>query len=123
MGFELPTSYYEIKNTFKTIGLGYESIHACEHDCCLLWGKENIDLDFCLVCNTSRWKDNNTLGKKVPKKVLRYFSIISILQRLYKSSHTAKDMTWHATEKCTKPGRMQHPVEGDAWKKFDARYS
>ncbi|GJW69854.1 hypothetical protein Tco_0126771 [Tanacetum coccineum] len=121
-GFKLPPSYYAIKKTFKTIGLGYESIHACEHDCCLFRGDNNKDLDFCPVCNTSRWKDSNTPGKKVPKKVLRYFPIIPRLQRLYKSSHTAKDMIWHATGKCTEPGKMQHPVDGGAWKKFDTKY-
>ncbi|GJR28057.1 hypothetical protein Tco_1104289 [Tanacetum coccineum] len=36
--------------------------------------------------------------------------------------HTAKDMTWHATGKCTEPGKMQHPVDGGAWKKFDMKY-
>nr|GEX31168.1 hypothetical protein [Tanacetum cinerariifolium] len=41
--------------------------------------------------------------KKVPKKVLRYFLIIPRLQRLYKSSHIAKEMIWHATGKCTEP--------------------
>ncbi|GKA12693.1 retrovirus-related pol polyprotein from transposon 17.6 [Tanacetum coccineum] len=121
-GFKLPPSYYAIKKTFKTIGLGYESIHACEHDCCLFRGDNNKDLDFCPVCNTSRWKDSNTPGKKVPKKVLRYFPIIPRLQRLYKSSHTAKEMIWHATGKCTEPGKMQHPVDGGAWKKFDTKY-
>nr|GEW13436.1 hypothetical protein [Tanacetum cinerariifolium] len=64
-----------------------------------------------------------TLGKKVPKKVLCYFPIIPRLQRLYKSSHTANEMIWHATEKCTEPGKMQHPVDGKAWKNFDAKYS
>nr|GFB70872.1 hypothetical protein [Tanacetum cinerariifolium] len=102
--------------------LGYESIHACEHDCCLFRGDDNEDLDLCPVCNTSRWKDSNTPGKKVPKKVLRYFSIIPRLQCLYKSSHTAKEMIWHATGKCTEPGKMQHPVDGRAWKKFDTKY-
>nr|GFB53071.1 hypothetical protein [Tanacetum cinerariifolium] len=62
------------------------------------------DVHFCPVCNTSRWKDINTPGKKVPKKVLCYFPIIPRLQRLYKSSHTVKEMTWHATGKCTEPG-------------------
>ncbi|GKA04444.1 hypothetical protein Tco_0683564, partial [Tanacetum coccineum] len=38
------------------------------------------------------------------------------------SSHTAKEMTWHATRKCTKPGKMQHPVDGRAWKDFDTKY-
>ncbi|GKC68973.1 zinc finger, PHD-type containing protein, partial [Tanacetum coccineum] len=121
-GYKLPPSYYAIKKTFKTIGLGYESIHACEHDCCLFRGDDNKDLDFCPVCNMSRWKDSNTPGKKVPKKVLCYFLIIPRLQRLYKSSHTAKEMTWHATGKCTEPGKMQHPVDGRAWKNFDTKY-
>ncbi|GJR03805.1 reverse transcriptase domain-containing protein [Tanacetum coccineum] len=68
-------------------------------------------------------KDSNTLGKKVPKKVLCYFPIIPRLQRLYKSSHTTKEMTWHATGKCTEPGKMQHPIDGRAWKNFDTKYS
>nr|GEY58354.1 hypothetical protein [Tanacetum cinerariifolium] len=113
-GYKLPPSYYAIKKTFKTIGLGYESIHACEHDCCLFQGDDNKYLDFCPVCNTSIWKDSNTPGKKVPKKVLCYFPIIPRLQRLYKSSHSAKEMVWHATGKCTEPGKMQHPVDGTA---------
>nr|GEV46199.1 hypothetical protein [Tanacetum cinerariifolium] len=64
----------------------------------------------------------NTPGKKIPKKVLCYFPIIPRLQRLYKSSHTSKEMIWHATGKCTKPGKMQHPVDGRAWKNFDTKY-
>ncbi|GKA25324.1 hypothetical protein Tco_0711433 [Tanacetum coccineum] len=121
-GFKLPPSYYAIKKTFKTIGLGYESIHACVNDCFLFRGDDNKDVHFCPVYNTSRWKDSNTPGKKVPKKVLRYFLIIPRLQRLYKSSHTANEMTWHATRKCTEPGKMQHPVDGRAWKNFDTKY-
>ncbi|GJR46430.1 zinc finger, PHD-type containing protein [Tanacetum coccineum] len=70
----------------------------------------------------SRFGVANTLGKKVPNKVLRYFPIIPRLQHLYKSSHTAKEMTWHATGKCTEPGKMQHPVDGRAWKNFDTKY-
>nr|GEX08612.1 hypothetical protein [Tanacetum cinerariifolium] len=70
----------------------------------------------------NRWKDNNTPGKKVSKNVSRYFLIIPRLQRLYKSSHTVKKMTWHATRKCTQPGKMQHPVDGRAWKDFDTKY-
>ncbi|GJV27723.1 putative reverse transcriptase domain, ribonuclease H-like domain, aspartic peptidase domain protein [Tanacetum coccineum] len=121
-GFKLPPSYYAIKKTFKMFGLGYESIHACEHDCCLFRGDNNKDLDFCSMCNTSRWKDSNMPRKKVTKKVLRYFQIIPRLQRLYKSSHTTKDTIWHATGKCTELGKMQHPVDGGAWKKFDTKY-
>ncbi|GKA75694.1 hypothetical protein Tco_0782072 [Tanacetum coccineum] len=121
-GYKLPPSYYAIKKTFKTIGLGYESIHSCVNDCFLFRGDANKDVHFCLVCNMSRWKDSNTPGKKVPQKVLRYFPIIPRLQRLYKYSHTTKEMTWHSTRKCTEPGKMQHPVDGRAWKDFDTKY-
>nr|GEW46944.1 hypothetical protein [Tanacetum cinerariifolium] len=31
-------------------------------------------------------------------------------------------MIWHATGKCTEPSKMQHPVDGRAWKKFDTMY-
>ncbi|GJT35161.1 CACTA transposable element [Tanacetum coccineum] len=103
-------------------GLGYESIHACVNDCFLFWGEDHKDKQLCPVCNTSRWKDSNTSGKKVPNKVLCYFSIIPRLQHLYKSSHTAKEMTWHATGKCMEPGKMQHLVDGRAWKNFDTKY-
>nr|GEX54435.1 hypothetical protein [Tanacetum cinerariifolium] len=79
------------------------------------------DVHFCPVCNTSRWKDSNTPGKKVPKKVLRYFLIISRLQRLYKSSHTAKEMTWHATGNCTKPEprNVRLGLAADGFNPFD----
>nr|GFA00644.1 hypothetical protein [Tanacetum cinerariifolium] len=72
-------------------------------------------------CKTSRWKDKNTIGKKVPNNVLCYFLIIHRLQHLYKSNHTVKHMTWHATGKSTQNGKMQHPVDGKAWKNFDNR--
>nr|GEW58163.1 hypothetical protein [Tanacetum cinerariifolium] len=114
-GYKLPPSYYAIKKTFKTIRLGYEAIHACVNDCFLFRGDNNKDVHFCLVCKTSRWKDSNTSGKNVTKKVLRYFLIIPRLQHLYKSSQ----MTWHATGKYTEPGKLQHPVDGKAWKNFD----
>nr|GEX85231.1 retrovirus-related Pol polyprotein from transposon TNT 1-94 [Tanacetum cinerariifolium] len=118
-GYKLPSSYYAIKNTFKPIRLGYDSIHACVNDGFLFRGDANKDVDFCPVCNTSRWKDSNTPRKKVPEGVALLFFIIPRLQCLYKSSHTAKEMTWHAIGKCMKPGKMQHSVDGRAWKDFD----
>nr|GEV50097.1 hypothetical protein [Tanacetum cinerariifolium] len=104
-GYKIPSSYYAIKKIFKTIGLEYESIHACVNDCFLFREDDNKDVHFCPVCKTSRWKDSNTPGKKVSKKVLRYFLIIPRLQCLYNSSYSAKEMTWHAIGKCTEPGK------------------
>nr|GEZ07301.1 hypothetical protein [Tanacetum cinerariifolium] len=65
-------------------------------------------------------------GYKLPPSyyaIKKAFKMIGLgLQRLYKSSHTAKKMTWHATGKCTDPGKMQHPFDGRAWKNFDTKY-
>nr|GEV83450.1 hypothetical protein [Tanacetum cinerariifolium] len=68
-------------------------------------------------------KNKDTTGKKVPNKVLRYFPLIPRLKRMYGSLHTAKHMTWHATGKCTKDGKIGHPVYGMAWKEFDKNNS
>nr|GEY06777.1 hypothetical protein [Tanacetum cinerariifolium] len=32
-------------------------------------------------------------------------------------------MTWDDTGKCTKPGKIQNPIDGKAWKDFDTKYS
>ncbi|GJR91163.1 uncharacterized protein Tco_0215174, partial [Tanacetum coccineum] len=76
----------------------------------------------CLVCGESRWKNKNTKGKKVPKKVLRYFPLTPRLRRMYNSRHIAKYMTWHATGKCKEDGKMCHPVDGKTWKDFDQNH-
>jgi len=55
------------------------------------------------------------LGKKekVSKNVLRHFSLIPRLQRLYAVESTAKDMRWHAEERHD-DGILRHPVDSDA---------
>ncbi|GJU69064.1 hypothetical protein Tco_1255323 [Tanacetum coccineum] len=61
------------------------------------------------------------LGYKLPpshNEIKKTFKMIR-LQRLYKSNHTTKQMTWHATGKSIKNGKMLHPVDGKAWKNFD----
>ncbi|GJT72234.1 zinc finger, PHD-type containing protein [Tanacetum coccineum] len=109
-GAKIPKTYYEAKKSMKKVGLGYESIDACINDCCS-FGEENKDEQICPTCKASRWKNKDTTGKKVPNKVLRYFPLIPRLKRMYGSLHTAKHMTWHATGKCTKDGKMGHPVD------------
>ncbi|GJZ22490.1 hypothetical protein Tco_0559529 [Tanacetum coccineum] len=98
-----------IHNEFEELyaSANEELYPGCDH------GEDHKDKQFCLVCNTSRWKDSNTPWKKVSKKMLHYFLVIPRLQRLYKSSHTVKEMTWHATGKCTELV-LQH-VPDDTW--------
>ncbi|XP_076885268.1 uncharacterized protein LOC143534737 [Bidens hawaiensis] len=116
----IPASYYEAKKKLRKIGLGYQSIDACVNDCVLFW-KDNESKENCPVCNTSRWIDPNTKGKKVPHKVMRYFPLTSRLRRRYEPRFTAKDMIWHNTGSST-DGMMRHPVDGKAWQEFDKRH-
>ncbi|KAK9048338.1 hypothetical protein SSX86_032699, partial [Deinandra increscens subsp. villosa] len=116
----LPKNHYEAKKYLRTLGLGYESIHACKHDCALFW-KENAELQNCPVCSTSRYEENSK-GKKKPVKVLRYFPITSRLKRLYASRHTAREMSWHGRHRTKEDGVLRHPADGKAWKHFDAMF-
>lgn len=88
-------SYYECKKVFKGIGMGYEKIYVCKYDCALFY-TEHANKDKCPECNEPRYKNNDCQqGKKVPKKVLRYFPLVPRLKRLFMSRHTAIDMRWH----------------------------
>ncbi|KAM6565737.1 hypothetical protein CsatA_024865 [Cannabis sativa] len=121
-GNKIPSTYYEAKKRLKKLGLGYESIHVCEHDCCLFY-KEHATKDACPICGTSRWINSTKAnGKRVPRKVLRYFPLTPRLKRLYGSRHTAKHMVWHHTGKSKDERVMRHPVDGIAWKDFDAKH-
>ncbi|KAJ0949660.1 hypothetical protein HanRHA438_Chr01g0041051 [Helianthus annuus] len=117
---KIPASHYEAKKKMSKIGLGYEKIHACVNDCALFW-KENAEMENCPVCNEGRWIDKNTKGKKIAKKVLRYFPLTPRLRRMYSCRFIAKDMIWHYTGRST-DGMMRHPVDGKAWQEFDKSY-
>ena len=121
-GSSLAKNYNEAKKLVKFLGLGYVSIHACEHDCILFW-KNHAKADVCPICNTSQWKSEKKSldGKrvhKVPRKVLRYFPIKKRLQRLFMCSKTAALTRWHDEER-TKDGLSRHPADSAQWKYFD----
>ena len=73
------------------LGLGYKLIQVCKYDCAL-FSKEHADKNVCPICSTSRWVDDNSKGKMVPHKILRYFPLIPRLKRLYGYRHIAKEM-------------------------------
>ena len=73
------------------LGLDYKKIYVCPKDCMLFW-KENNNLDFRKSCKSSRWKEFPKLNyefvepqyeRKVPAKVLRHFPL-RILRSLNK---------------------------------------
>jgi hypothetical protein len=116
----LPANTYEAKKYLSDIGLGYEKILACHNNCTLFW-KANQELESCTVCVKSKWKDEIHLDedgqpissrKKRPMKVLRWFSLIPHLQRLFMSE------AFYA-EGRTKDGMLRHPADGEAWQSFD----
>jgi hypothetical protein len=111
------------------MGLGYEKIPACRNDCMLFW-KDNKDLNSCLKFGQSKWKDEVDLddngqpilaSNKHPTKVLRWFPLIPRLQRLFMSQRTAHNMRWHA-EGRIKDDVLRHLVDSEAWKSFDNLY-
>ncbi|XP_024025712.1 uncharacterized protein LOC112092834 [Morus notabilis] len=115
---KLPSSHCETKSYLRTLGLGYEPIHACKYDCVSFW-KENAKLEECPMYKMSRWVDKDTKGKKIPHKVLRYFRLEPCVKRLYQSSHIAKDMKWHEVGRSKTDGVLRHPTDGKAWKNID----
>ncbi|XP_057246859.1 uncharacterized protein LOC125499462 [Beta vulgaris subsp. vulgaris] len=80
----------------------YLKIDACVNDCMLFW-KDDEQLEYCKICNASRWKQGKNSGeirtkengKRIPEKVLRYFPLKPRLQRLFMCSKTAHHMRWH----------------------------
>jgi hypothetical protein len=122
----LPGNTYEAKKFLSDMGLGYEKILECCNDCMLFW-KGNKDLDSCIICGESKWKDDNHLDedgepissrKKCPIKVLRWFLLIPGLQRLFMLEHTTAYMRWHPKGR-TRDGILRHPADGEAWRSFD----
>jgi hypothetical protein len=111
------------------MGLRYEKILACRNDCMLFW-KGNKDLDSCIKCRQSRWKDEIqldedgqpiSLSKRRLIKVLWWFPIIPRLQRLFMSQHIATHMRWHV-DGYTNDGVLRHLADNEAWKSFDNLY-
>jgi len=52
------------------------------------------------------------MKKKIPKKVLRHFPLISRLQKLYTVEINAKYMRWHAEEH-PDDGILRQPADSD----------
>ena len=121
----IPDSFYETKKLIRALGCDYKKIDACQNDCILFW-KQDENLDACKVFNEPRWKPSKASSlekkeKKVSKKVLRYFPLIPRLQRFYAVESTAKDMRWHAAEP-RDDGILRHPADLDAWKEFNKKH-
>ncbi|XP_042988717.1 uncharacterized protein LOC122316252 [Carya illinoinensis] len=125
-GASLPKNTYEVKKYMNELGLGYKKILVCPNGCMLFW-KDNENLETCVVCGVSKWKqkesmdDRSRKGKRSPAKILRWFPLKTRLQRLFISSKTSSQMKWHAIGR-NNDGVLRHPTDGMAWKTFDSQH-
>ena len=127
---KLPKDHYEAKKIVRDLGLGYEKIHACPNDCILFW-KENVNLEACPCCKVSRWKTNeasiasknasSNKGKKKAVKILQWFPLKPRLQRQFLSPDLVSFMKWHINGR-TNDGVMRRHADSDAWKMFDSKH-
>ena len=100
-------------------GLEIEKTHACPNNC-ILYRNEYENLDACHVCHASWFKirrddlgdvDGECTKKKIPVKLMWYFSIIPRLKRLFRNRDHAKLSRWHK-EDCKVDNMLRHPVDG-----------
>ncbi|KAI9170322.1 hypothetical protein LWI28_026121 [Acer negundo] len=117
-GSNILMSHCNTKKMLQDLGLGYESIHACKHDCALFW-KELKNVQFVMSLGMKLMMG---MVKKITNKILRYFSLKSRLQRLFTSRHTATDMRWHKEKRVEQEGVLRHPIDSNSWKQFDTQY-
>ncbi|KAJ8643466.1 hypothetical protein MRB53_005214 [Persea americana] len=103
-GAKLVESYYQARKLTENLGFTYETLDACPNNC-MLFRNENAHLDTCIVCQTSRWKEDGVgynhqnsstsvvnRGKRVAAKQVRYFPLKPRLKRLFMSSKISKLM-------------------------------
>ncbi|XP_062118612.1 uncharacterized protein LOC133832258 [Humulus lupulus] len=120
---EMPSSFYEEKKTFCTLGMDYKKIHACPNDCVLY--RNNLEnATECPTCKTSRWKrgKEGKEGKKgIPAKVLWYLPPIPRFIRLFRNPEHAKNLIWHEDGRI-KDDKLRHPTDSLAWKTIDEKW-
>ncbi|XP_040364563.1 uncharacterized protein LOC121050060 [Rosa chinensis] len=126
-GVSLPDSFYKAQKLTADLGFTYKTWDACPNNC-MLFRNEDEKLKKCAICGESRYKelgddsnDQQSMGKKVPAKQVRYFPLKPRLQRLFMSSKTASYMKWHAEDR-TKDDVLRHPADSLVWKTLDEKF-
>ncbi|CAK8533967.1 unnamed protein product [Lathyrus sativus] len=121
----IPSNFRETKKLVSGLGLSKIKIDCCIGGC-MLYYKEDINLNECKFCNEPRYKTcilrkRKRNSKDVPRKRLHYLPLIPRLQRLYASARSVEHMRWHYEHR-REEGVLCHPSDGEAWKHFDQVY-
>ncbi|XP_021766229.1 uncharacterized protein LOC110730712 [Chenopodium quinoa] len=80
-------TFYRTRKLIAWLELPHHKIDVCPNGC-MLFLKENSDLEKCLTCKVNRYKTSRSKSKKSPRKVLFYLPIAPRLQRLYATKST-----------------------------------
>jgi hypothetical protein len=116
----------KVRKVVQDLGLDYQKIHARVNDYVLFRGVY-ADMDNCPTCKFSRWKFTDSeqgtgvvvadVAKKkwLSCKILWYFPLIPLLQRLFMNEEISTYMRWHK-DKMIDDKKLRHPTNSRAWK-------
>ncbi|XP_023761137.2 uncharacterized protein LOC111909581 [Lactuca sativa] len=92
-------SLYETKKLIQALGLPVEHIDCCRSGCMLYW-RDNKDLDQCKFCEAQRYKSSTNSSKcsRVAYTRMHYLPLTPRLKRLYASQAIVASMRWHAED-------------------------
>ena len=119
----LSNNYGQTKKVVKDRGNNVVQIDCFRKDCMLFY-KEDANLDACKFCGYSRWKRQRSQWKNqnpLPYSRMHYLPLKPRLQRLYASRSSAEHMRWHYEHR-REDGVICHPSDAAAWKHFDSKY-
>jgi len=115
----LVLNFYDAKKFLQSLRLGYDKYDVCPNYCILYYWVDAMKTNYDFY-GSLRYKPRNPTSKGPNKseKQLRNFPLTPRLQRLFMSSHHAKDMTWHHFHRLDDEV-IVHLSDGEAWKKFN----
>lgn len=90
----------------------------------MLFYDENAHLNICPTCESTWYKDEGQGSNKsnvTTSKVLRYFLIIPMLQRVFMSRKTMEYMSWHKVSTIA-PRIIINTSQGQTWKHLNSTF-
>ena len=115
----LPASERQATRLLRTLGLGYNIIHACIRGCILYRG-DYAELNRCPTCRAPRFYKRGR--DKKPVRVLRHFPLIPRLRRMFGTEYLSQCMTWWS-ENLSTDGTLRNLADSPAWRHVDETYS
>ena len=107
----LPRSTYDVKRMVLKMGLRHRAVHCCPNGHVLYEGAEYSNCRECPTCGEPRYIPGSN---DIPVKVVRYFSLIDRLRRMYRCPEIAKLLAAHVDQKSV-DGKMRSVIDSPQW--------